>query len=282
MPGDFKRIPCPQETFQPQLYCKSSTKKQLLQENGKRADNRSLDEIRPIFLKAGVVSQARGSAYIEACNTKVICAVYGPHEVQRREGFSMQGSLRCEFKYATFSCPGRRQHQTDSEEKQMGLVIAQALQPAICLHKFPKSQLDIFVTVLQNDGSAFAAALTCASVAVADAGIEMYDVVIGCSLRQAGETTSVLDPTITEDFYSRSVDGDASNHGSVTAAYLPSLNQLSAIQQTGEIEPEVAAKCLQKCIEGSVRIFPVVSQCLIKATKRKAQKSQQTAKKDDV
>ncbi|XP_022083413.1 exosome complex component MTR3-like [Acanthaster planci] len=282
MPVDNKRIPCPQETFQPQLYCRATKKRELLHENGKRTDNRALDDIRPVFLKAGVVSQARGSAYIEACNTKVICAIYGPHEVQRKEGFSMQGTLRCEFKYATFSCLGRRQHQTDSEEKQMGLVVAQALQPAVCLHKFPKSQLDVFVTVLQNDGSVLAAALTCASVAVADAGIEMYDVVIGCSLRQAGETTSLLDPAILEEFHSRSVDGDARNHGSVTAAYLPSLNQLSAFQQTGEIEPEIATKCLHKCVDGCVRIFPVVNQCLIKASKRKAEKSRQSSAQDDV
>ncbi|XP_033640529.1 exosome complex component MTR3-like [Asterias rubens] len=283
MPIDSKRIPGPEETFSPDLYSKTTIKKKLLQENGQRSDGRTLEEIRPIFLKAGVVSQARGSAYIEARNTKVICAVYGPHEVQRREGFSMQGTLRCEFKYATFACHSRRQHQKDNEEKQLGLVIQQALQPAICLHKFPKSQLDIFVTVLQNDGSALSAALTCASVAVADAGIEMYDVIVGCALRQAGVETSVLDPTTSEEFRSR-LDPDetvntAVNHGSVTVAYLPSLNQLSAVQQTGELDHEVAVQCLKKCIEGCVGMFPVVNQCLTRAVKRKSQKAKQMAEK---
>ena len=80
-----------------------------------------------------MISQARGSAYIEQHNTKVICAVYGPHEYQRREGFSMKGKLKCEVKYATFSCRQRGSHQTDNREKEAALVIQQALEPAVCL-----------------------------------------------------------------------------------------------------------------------------------------------------
>lgn len=36
--------------------------------------------------------------------------------------------------------------------------------------------------VMENDGSAFAAALTCASLALASASIPMYDIVIGASV----------------------------------------------------------------------------------------------------
>ena len=84
-------------------------------------------------MKAGVISQARGSAYIEQQDTKVICAVYGPHEYQRKEGFSMNGKLRCEVKYATFSCRQRGSHLKDNREKEAALVIQQALEPAVCL-----------------------------------------------------------------------------------------------------------------------------------------------------
>jgi len=46
-----------------------------------RKDGRKVDELRPIFLRSGVVSQARGSAYIEMQKTKVTCAVYPCNEL---------------------------------------------------------------------------------------------------------------------------------------------------------------------------------------------------------
>ena len=55
--------------------------KQLLADEGDRLDGRRADELREIRCKMGVFSQADGSAYIEQGNTKVLAAVYGPHEV---------------------------------------------------------------------------------------------------------------------------------------------------------------------------------------------------------
>ena len=49
-------------------------------------------------------------------------------------------------------------------------------------HLYPKSQIDVFITVLEDDGSSLAAAITCAGLAVADAAIDMFDVIVGASL----------------------------------------------------------------------------------------------------
>ena len=89
----------------------------------------------PLFavLKAGAVSQAKGSCYMEMKNTKVICAVYGPREVPRRDGFIINGQLRCEFKFATFASEVRHGHLTSHPEKDLALQVQQALEPAVCL-----------------------------------------------------------------------------------------------------------------------------------------------------
>ena len=50
-----------------------------------------------------MVSQAQGSAYVEQGGSKVVVAVWGPREVQRRSDFSMSGSLTVQFKFAPFS-----------------------------------------------------------------------------------------------------------------------------------------------------------------------------------
>ena len=51
----------------------------------------------------------------------------------RKEEFSMKGQITCEFKYATFSCSYRRQHQQDNEEKDYSVQLLEALEPAVCL-----------------------------------------------------------------------------------------------------------------------------------------------------
>ena len=43
----------------------------------------------------------------------------------------MAGQLMCEFKLATFSSPVRRGHQQDATEKDLSLLIQEALEPAV-------------------------------------------------------------------------------------------------------------------------------------------------------
>jgi hypothetical protein len=58
-------------------------------ELGLRVDGRRANELRKISAKLGVLGQADGSAYLEMGNTKVLAAVYGPHEVR----FLLEGVL---------------------------------------------------------------------------------------------------------------------------------------------------------------------------------------------
>lgn len=57
------------------------SKKTLLSKIGLRLDGRRPNELRRIRCKLGVFSQPDGSAYIEQGLTKVLAAVYGPHQV---------------------------------------------------------------------------------------------------------------------------------------------------------------------------------------------------------
>lgn len=59
----------------------------------------------------------------------------------------------------------------------------QSLLPAIQLELFPKSSIDVFITVIENDGleNCVACASLAASTALADAGIEMLGMVVACS-----------------------------------------------------------------------------------------------------
>ena len=41
----------------------------------------------------GVISQAKGSAYVEIGQTKVVCGIYGPKEVHRISDIKLSGQV---------------------------------------------------------------------------------------------------------------------------------------------------------------------------------------------
>ena len=45
----------------------------------------------------------------------------------------MKGQITCDFKFATFSCQRRRQHQQDAQEKDYSYELQNALEPAVCM-----------------------------------------------------------------------------------------------------------------------------------------------------
>ena len=181
----------------------------------------------------------------------------------------MNGALYCEFKYATFSCPTRRSHQQDAEEKQNSMTLKQALEPAVCRHEFPNFQVDVYALVLENDGSTVSAAITCAGAALANAGIPMFDLITSVTLGVQGNIL-FLDPTLKEEnlcntamkVATESVHYD--NHGIIIMSMLHTNEQVSGFQQTGNINSESMDKAIKLLVEASKSIVPLVKKCLVK------------------
>lgn len=69
--------------------------------------------------------------------------------------------------------------QTD-EEKDMSSQMLSALEAAVLAHTFPKSNVDVYCLVLESGGSDLAVCVSAASLALADAGVEMRDLVSAC------------------------------------------------------------------------------------------------------
>src|SRR5450756_1808426 len=53
----------------------------LIDKKGIRLDGRKADELRPVKLQVGVLSNADGSAYIEHGKNKILAAAFGPREM---------------------------------------------------------------------------------------------------------------------------------------------------------------------------------------------------------
>ncbi|ORZ19510.1 ribosomal protein S5 domain 2-type protein [Absidia repens] len=252
---DRKRVTGPEHSVPP-LFKTAAIRKPILNEKNRRLDNRNADDLRPIFLKTGLVTQANGSTYIEMGNTKVVCAVYGPRQL-KRVGFSPHGTLNCEFKFSTFSCTKRRGHMRDAQEREFSHTLIQALTPAVRLELIPKSAVDIYVNVLENDGTnaSLAAAIIAASVALADAGIEMLDQVTACSNIFSGDSI-LMDGTMAEE---------NQQDGSLMLSYMPSLNEVTHILQSGKLESDNISQAMEQCIDGCSKIYNVMSSALLES-----------------
>lgn len=266
MPVDTKRIRGPEVSQSPLLFLPPASR---ISEVSSRQGARGNGDVRAVFARCGLVSQAKGSAYVEAGNTKIICSVYGPRETERKDETDMKsGRLVCDFRLAPFSCPKRGAWIQSAEERDLSAALAESLLPGTCLHRYPRAQVDVNVVVLENDGSVLAHAVTCASMALADAGIEMYDTVLGCALRQDGDRC-LVDPDLAEE-QGGARESHAENQGRVAVALLPNLNQISGLQADGEMREDTLTAAVRTCVEGCHKLYPVVQQAILRAVKKKA------------
>jgi len=229
------------------------TNKKLIDENGLRIDGRRLDEIRPIKLEVGLLSNADGSAYIEHGRNKIIVAVYGPRETQPKHiGLVDRAVVRCRYHMAPFSTDERKSPAPSRREIEISKVIREALEPAIFTEYFPRSMIDIFIEVLQSDGGSRCAAITAASLALADAGIPLRDLVAACAVGKI-EGKLALDLSDIEDKL-----GEAD----MPIAYMPSLGRISLLQMDGVFSEEEFIKALNMAKDACLRIYELQKQCL--------------------
>ena len=113
---------------------------------------------------------------------------YAPREApkQAQQDFSSIGMLACDVRFAPFASKRRRERDSSlvEEERSAALELARSLRPFVILEKYPKATIEVFAMVLQSDGGVDAAVAVATALALADAGIEMYD--IPCVMRVAG------------------------------------------------------------------------------------------------
>jgi exosome complex component RRP41 len=174
-------------------------KPKLIDENGIRMDGRRPEDLRRVRLEAGVLKRADGSAYIEWGNNKVLAAVYGPREAHPRHLQDPARALvQCRYNMASFSVTERKRPGPDRRSVEISKVIGEALHHVVFVEQFPRTSVDVFIEVLQSDAGTRCAGLTAASVALADAGIPMRDMVAAAAVGKV-DGVVVLDLTKEED-----------------------------------------------------------------------------------
>lgn len=186
---------------------------------------------------------------------------------------SANGEIFCDVKFSPFATK-KRLSKTAVDEKSLALSLKRALQPAICRYAFPNFQVDIFVHVIEDDGAVLAAAINCAGVALADAGIPMYDIITASSLG-VFDSQIVLDPTTAEEDVCSSVDIDQ-EHGIVVMSNLQTHEQVSELWLCGLMCGETVTKATNLLQKSNQQILPIIKQLLVEKVSRNAEVSEAT------
>jgi len=225
----------------------------LIDENGLRVDGRKPNELRPIKMEVGVLSNADGSAYIEQGKSKILAAVYGPRELHPRHlALPDRALLRCRYHMAPFSVEERKSPAPTRREIELSKVIREALEPAVFLEKFPRTSIDVFIEVLQADGGTRCAGTTVAALALADAGIPMRDLVVACAAGKV-DGVLVLDLNDLED-----KEGEAD----LPVAYMPNLGLISLLQMDGTLTVDEFKQALNLAIDGCKQMYKMQKESL--------------------
>jgi exosome complex component RRP41 len=227
---------------------------QLMTEDGIRCDGRRLDELRNISIKVGVLKNADGSAYIEFGKNKILAGVFGPRDVHPKHMANQDsGILRCRYHMSPFSVTERKNPAPSRREIEISKVIKEALLPSVILKDYPRTVVDVFIEVLQADGGSRCAALDAASVALADAGIPMRDLVSACAAGKVADRI-VLDVNNEED-----QEGQAD----MPVALMPNVGKITLLQLDGMLKPEEFKTCMQTALVGCRRVYEVQRKALM-------------------
>jgi exosome complex component RRP41 len=225
----------------------------LIDKKGSRLDGRKFDELRPLKLEVGVLPNADGSAYIEHGTNKILAAVYGPKEAHPKHmALQDRTLLKCRYHMAPFSVQERKSPAPSRREVELSKVIRECFEPTVFVEYYPRTMIDIFIEVLQADGGTRCASITAASLALADAGIPMRDLVVACAAGKA-EDTIVLDLDDTEDKL---------GVADVPVAYMPSLNAVTLLQMDGKLSLDEFETALNLALEGCKRIYTIQKEAL--------------------
>ena len=233
---------------------------------GKRLDGRGFEELRHIKIEVGVLKRADGSCYFELGDNKVIAAVYGPREMHPRHAQDAKMAV-VKFRYnmAPFSTDDRKRPGPDRRSIEISKVSREALDPVIMREYYPKMAIEVYAELLQSDAGTRTAGINAASVALADAGIPMKDLVSSVAVGKI-DGEMVLDLNALEDN-----QGEAD----MPVAMIARTNTITALQMDGRLTKEEFERGLELAMGACHQIYELQRTALIERYSKSENKKEE-------
>merc|ERR1719229_864863 len=125
--------------------------------------------------------------------------------------------------------------------------LQQTFDAAIMTSLYPRSQIDIFVEVLQSDGGNYCASVNAATLALIDAGIPMRDYVCACS-------ASLVDDAPMVDISSLEATAGGPE---LTVAVLPRSGETVLIEMSQRFHIDHLGRVMDAALQGCQDIYEI-------------------------
>jgi len=223
-----------------------------------RFDGRKANELRPMEMSIGILPNCNGSARVKIGETIAIAGVYGPKKSRpKHEELKDKLLIRCYYDLVSFSVPDRARPGPSRRSTELGMVIKNALEKAIFTEYYPRSMVEIFVEVVQADAGSRCASLIAASLALADAGIEMKDLMPAVACGKIDDLICVDLTKAEEDVHT---GGGATD---IPIAYIPSTGEITLLQLDGKITKEELVSAIKMGTIACKDIYKQMKQAII-------------------
>lgn len=197
-----------------------SSRVEILNDGGYRSDGRRQYELRDISIDLAQQGTADGSAVLTHGLTQVLVTVFGPREAKMRsQTLHDRAVLNVEVNVLPFSTGERRRRaRADRRMLELAATIKTTFEPVVQTGLYPRSEIDVFVHVLQQDGGLLQTCINATTLALATAGIPLLDFV--CAVSGGVHATSpMLDLTTLEE----------NDLPHVTVAVMPRTNKVTLV-----------------------------------------------------
>ncbi|MFH8080385.1 MAG: exosome complex exonuclease Rrp41 [Candidatus Aenigmatarchaeota archaeon] len=214
--------------------------------NGRRLDGRKPLELREMEMKIGVIPNANGSAMVRFGKTIAVAAVYGPRLLLPKHlQESDRAVVQCRYNMAPFSTDERVKPGPTRREIEISKVIRQAIEPVLFLENYPKTTIDIFIEILQADGSTRVTSVNAVSLALADAGVPMKDLVVALSGGKINDTL-ILDLNGLED---------NNSEADMPLAFTATKKEITLLQMDGELTKDEIKKLINEIFKAGEEVY---------------------------
>ncbi|MFH1470127.1 MAG: exosome complex exonuclease Rrp41 [Candidatus Micrarchaeota archaeon] len=230
--------------------------------DGKRLDGRAMDELRPITIKASVLHRATGSCYLQWGENKIMAAVYGPREcIPRHKIDPYSAVIHCRYRMSPFASIEEHSRAGPSRRStELSKVIREVFENLVIGAKYPKTAIDISMEVLQADGGTRCAAITAASIALADAGIPMKDLVCAVAVGKI-DGQLAIDFSKLEDNY---------GNADIPVAISHRNKEMLLLQMDGLMTKDEMAQAMDMALSASEKIHAIQVEALKEVYARKS------------
>ncbi|CAL8101160.1 unnamed protein product [Calicophoron daubneyi] len=106
-----------------------------------------------------------------------MASVVGPRPCRHKGDMKTdEAIIICKYNKPPFSSTSGERHKLSARDRStsdLASAIEEIFECVVRKERYPMSQIDIFIEVLQSDGSEFACAVNATTLALTDAGVEM-------------------------------------------------------------------------------------------------------------